>query len=142
METNPPTILPITDNLRAVVRNADDNPRAVIIHLQAREKEEPVAFRIITAASIISHFWELPQLQGGNWLMFAEDVLPDGYRIMIDRTFLHHPLIIGLELDTALDPISSVLRIETWDGSDGAPSLIYVERGEQEAEQAAAPNGP
>jgi len=75
-------------------------------------------------------------LQGGNWLMFAEDVLPDEYRIMIDRTFLDHPLIIGLELDTASDPISSVVRIETWDGTGGAPSLIYVEREEQEAQQA------
>ena len=138
MDTDPPTIIPITDNLRAVVRNADDNPRAVIIHFQAREKEEPVAFRIITTASIISHFWELPQLQGGNWLMLAEDVLPDGYRIMIDRTFLDHPLIIGLELDTSSDPISNVVRIETWDGTDGAPSLIYVERDEQDAEQGVA----
>lgn len=128
MELTPPTILPITDNLRAVVRNADDNPRAVIIHLQARETEEPVAFRIITAASIISHFWELPQLRGGNWLVLAEDVLPDGYRIMIDRQFLDHPLIIGLELDTDSNPISSVVRIETWNGTDGAPSVIYVER--------------
>jgi len=138
METGPPTILPITDNLRAVVRNADDNPRAVIIHLQAREVEEPVAFRIITAANVISHFWELPQLRGGNWLVLAEDVLSDGYRIMIDRTFLDHPLIIGLEMDTNSDPISSVVRIETWDGTDGAPSVIYVEREEQEAEQSMA----
>lgn len=133
MERTPPTVLPISDNLRAVVRNADDNPQAVIIHIQARDKEEPVGFRVRTDAGIISHFWELPQLQGGNWLTFAEDVLPDGYRMLIDRTFLDHPLIIGLEFDHVSDPASSVLAIETWDGTDGAPSVIYIEQSEKEA---------
>jgi len=31
MESTPSRILPISDSLRAVVRNADDNPQAVII---------------------------------------------------------------------------------------------------------------
>jgi hypothetical protein len=140
MESTLPTILPISDNLRAVVRNADDNPQAVIIHIQARDAEEPIGFRIRTNARIVSHFWELPQLRGGNWLTFAEDVLPDGYRILIDRTFLDHPLIIGLEFEHVLDPASSVLGIETWDGTDGAPSVIYVEQNE-DAEQVSGGKG-
>jgi hypothetical protein len=110
-----------------VISNADDNPRAVIIQIQAREKTEPVAFRITTAASILSHFWELRQLHGGNWLTLAEDVLSDGYRIWIDRTFLDQPLIVGLELDTDADPTSCVVEIRSWDGTDGAPCVVYIE---------------
>jgi hypothetical protein len=92
-------------------------------------------FRIRTRSRIVSHFWELPQLQGGNWLTCAEDVLPDEYRILIDRSFLDHPLIIGLEFDCVSDPTAHVLEIETWDGTDGSPSVIYIEQNE-EAEQA------
>ena len=117
----------MTDNLRAVIRRADDNDRAVIISIQAREQAEPVGIRIFTTESIISHFWELPQLRGGNWLNVAEDVLPDGYRVSIDQTFLNHPLIIGLEFDSATDPIKNIRKIEAWDGSGGAPSVIYLE---------------
>jgi hypothetical protein len=135
MESTPSRILPISDNLRAVVRNADDNPHAVVIYIQARDTEEPVGFRIRTDARIISHFWELPQLHGGNWLSFAEDILPDGYRILIDQAFLDQPLIIGLEFDLVSDPAASVLEIETWDGTGGSPSVIYIEQNE-DAEQA------
>jgi hypothetical protein len=135
MESTPSRIIPISDNLRAVVRNADDNPHAVIIFIQARDTEEPVGFRIRTRSRIVSHFWELPQLQGGNWLTCAEDVLPEEYRILIDRSFLDHPLIIGLEFDCVSDPAAHVLEIETWDGTDGSPSVIYIEQNE-EAEQA------
>ena len=140
MESTPSRILPISDNLRAVVRNADDNPQAVIIYIQARDTEEPVGFRIKTGSKIVSHFWELPQLYGGNWLTFAEDVLPDGYRILIDRSFLDHPLIIGLEFDHVSDPVASVLEIETWDGTDGSPAVIYIEQNE-DAEQVSSGNG-
>lgn len=128
MESTSSRILPISDNLRAVVRNADDNPQAVVIFIQARDKEEPVGFRIRTDAEVVSHFWELPQLHGGNWLTLAEDVLADGYRILIDRAFLDHPLIIGLEFDLVSDPAARVLEIKKWDGADGSPSVIYIEQ--------------
>lgn len=134
MESTPSRILPISDNLRAVVRIADDNPQAVIIFIRARDTEEPVGFRIRTGSRIVSHFWELPQLHGGNWLTLAEDVLPDGYRILIDRSFLDSPLIIGLEFERVSDPAAHVLAIETWDGTAGSPSVIYVEQNE-DAEQ-------
>ena len=128
MESFPATILPISDNLRAVVHKADDHHHAVIIHIEARLTEESVAFRIKTNTRVVSHFWELPQLQGGNWLTCAEDVLPDGYRIMIDRTFLDQPLIVGLEFEDVSEPISSVLAVERWDGADGLPRVIYIDR--------------
>jgi len=133
METPSSAILPITDNLRAVVHNADDNPRAVIIHIQARDREEPVAFQIRTTAPVLSHFWELPQLRGGNVLTLAEDVLSDGYRISIDRTFLDQPFIVGLELDTRSSAVSCIVGIESWDGAEGAPDIIYVESDDNDA---------
>lgn len=140
MRNAPTRILPISDNLRAVVRNADDNPQSVIIFIQARDREEPVAFRIRTGSRIVSHFWELPQLRGDNWLTFAENVLPDGYRILIDRSFLEHPLIIGLEFECVSDPAANVLEIETWDGTGGSPAVIYIKQNE-DAEQISDDNG-
>ena len=122
-----PIIFPISDNLRALIRKADDNPRAVIIHLQAKNLEEPASFQVTTAAAISSNFWELPQLEGGNWLMLTEEILPGRYRIRIDRSFLDHSFIIGLEFDAPDDPISSVLKIEPWDGTGGNPVLTYIE---------------
>jgi hypothetical protein len=131
MRNSTPIILPITDNLRAVVRNAQDNPRAVVIHIQARDMEESVGFHVKTGARIVSYFWELPQLRGGNWLTQAEDVLPDGYRLWVDRTFLEYPLVIGLEFETESDPTLNILRVEMWDGTDGDPRLLYLEQLEQ-----------
>lgn len=135
MKSSSPIILPITDNLRAVVRNAQDNPRAVVIHIQARDTEESVGFIIKTSATIVSHFWELPQLRGGNWLTQAEDILHDGYRLWVDRTFLEYPLVIGLEFETDSNPALNVLRVEMWDGTDGDPRLFYLEQLEQVADK-------
>jgi hypothetical protein len=135
MKSSSPIILPITDNLRAVVRNAQDNPRAVVIHIQARDTEESVGFIIKTNARIVSHFWELPQLRGGNWLTQAEDILPDGYRLWVDRTFLEYPLVIGLEFETDSDTTLNVLKVEMWDGTDGDPSVIYLQQLERDTEQ-------
>jgi hypothetical protein len=127
MDSRAPIILPISDNLRAVVHRADDNTRAAVLHIQAKDREEPVAFRISTTSPIISHFWELPQLRGGNWLTVAEEVTPDGYRLWVNQSFLNHPLVIGLEFQTDSDPAMCVSDVCLWDGEDGSPSIIYLE---------------
>jgi len=108
------------------VHRADDNRRAVVLHIQAKDREEPVAFRVSTTCPIISHFWELPQLRGGNWLTVAEDVTPDGYRLWVNQSFLDHPLVIGLEFQTDCNPAVCVTGVSLWDGEGGSPSLITL----------------
>jgi len=43
-----------------------------------------------------------------------------------------------LELDVVSDPIAQILMVETWEGSGGIPSVIYVEHNKNKTEQDAA----
>ena len=127
MSATPPTIFPMTDNLRAAVWRSDDNPRAAIIYFQAREQEEKVSFSVKTSARILSHFWELPQLQEGTWLTLAEFLQETEYNIFIDVSFLDSPFILGIELDTESDPINQIIETAVWDRADAQPVIAYVE---------------
>lgn len=123
-----PRILPMTDNLRVAMWRADDNPKAVVFYFQARERQEPVSFRITTSASILSSFWELPSLQGGYWLNQVESQDSHHYAIALDEhTFLDQPFIVGLELDTADDPQDCNTGTAVWDKAGGSPQIVYVE---------------
>jgi len=123
-----PRILPMTDNLRAAMWRADDNPKAVVIYFQAREREEPVSFRLATSAPILSSFWKMPSLHGGHWLTHSESRGIHHYAIALaDQQFLDQPFIIGLELDTDGDPQDHVTAAETWDKTDAESQIIYME---------------
>jgi len=123
-----PRILPMTGNLRAALWCAVNNPKAVGIYFQAREQAEPVSFRIVTSAPIISSFWEMPSLNGGHWLTLSESKDTHHYAIALDdHRFLDQPFIVGLELDTEGDPRDHVIGAEIWDKSEGEPQLVYIE---------------
>lgn len=123
-----PRIFPMTDNLRAAMWRADDNPRAVVIYFQAREQEEPVSFRLTTSAPILSSFWEMPSLRGGHWLTQHESRGIHQYAIALaDHKFLDQPFILGLELDINGNPQDHVTAAETWDKKDAEPQIIYME---------------
>ena len=61
-----PRILLINDNLRVAMWAAADNPCAVLLYFQAREREEAISFRVETSAAILSSFWRMPTLRGGH----------------------------------------------------------------------------
>jgi hypothetical protein len=123
----PPKIIPITDNLRAAIWNAEDNTRAALIYFQARQSAENICFQITTSATIVSHFWKLPQLQGGHWLNTAEYVSVNHYGVSIDQAFSEHPFIVGLELEVVDDPAGHITNATIWDKAHGVPQIIYVE---------------
>jgi hypothetical protein len=123
-----PRVLPMTDNLRAVMWRADDNPKAVIIQFQAREREEPVSFFVTTTAPILSSFWKMPSLHGGHWLTHLESRRTHHYAIALgDQKFLHQPFIVGLELDTDSDPRDSITGAEIWSQTDAELQIVYIE---------------
>lgn len=123
-----PRILTITDNLRAAMWRADDNPKAVVIYFQAREREEPISFRVITTAPILSSFWKMPSLRGSHWLTLTESRGTHDYAVALaDHMFLDEAFIIGLELDTDSDPQDHVTAAEIWNKADSEPQIIYVE---------------
>ena len=123
-----PRIFPMTDNLRAAMWRADDNPKAVVIHFQAREREECVSFRVTTSALILSSFWEMPSLRGPHWLTLAESRGTHDYAIAVsDHTFLDEAFIIGLELDTDSDPQDFVTATEVWNKVGAEPQTIYLD---------------
>jgi hypothetical protein len=123
-----PRIFPLTDNLRAAMWRADDNPKAVIIYFQAREQEESVSFRLATSAPVLSSFWEMRSLHGGHWLTHSESRGTHHYAIALaEHKFLDQPFIVGLELDTDGDPQDHVIAAETWDKTDAEPQIIYME---------------
>ncbi len=127
MNTTPPTVIPMTDNLRAVIWPSDDNSRAVIIHFQARQHAEKIAFRVRTTARILSHFWELPQLKEGTWLMLGESSQDYEYRVCIDQTFLDSPFIVGMEIESESEPVDCVAEVSVHEDLDVTASLIYIE---------------
>jgi hypothetical protein len=117
----------MTDNLRAVIWPSDDNSRAVIIHFQARQHAEKIAFRVRTTARILSHFWELPQLKEGTWLMLGESSQDYEYRVCIDQTFLDSPFIVGMEIESESEPVDCVAEVSVHEDLDVTASLIYIE---------------
>ena len=123
-----PRIFPMTDNLRAAMWRAEDNPKAVVIYFQAREREEPVSFRVTTSAPILSSFWEMPSLRGGHWLTHSESRGTHHYAIALaDHTFLDKSFIVGLELDMDGDPRDYVTGTETWNKTDAESQIAYIE---------------
>ena len=126
----------MTENLRAALWRADDNPQSVIINFQARAQEEAVSFRVTTSAPIISLFWEMPSLRGPHWLSLAESRGANHYAIAItDHKFLDEPFILGLELDTDRDPRDEIIETAIWDKSDGEPQIAYIEFSKRNPEQ-------
>jgi hypothetical protein len=119
----------MTDNLRAVVWNADDQPDAVVIQFQAREIEEPVSFKVITSVPIVDSMWQMPGLIGEHWLSLLESKGQTHYAISIDKIFLDHHFIIGLRLKSEGNPKIQILSIEIWDKLGGDGGLVYMEFG-------------
>ena len=118
----------MTDNLRAAMWRANDNPKAAILYFQAREQKESIAFRITTSAPILSSFWEAPFLRGGHWLNQVESRSVYHYAIALDEhKFLDQPFIVGLEIEADGDPQDSVVGATVWDKTDGEPQIIYIE---------------
>ena len=117
----------MTENVRAVVQNAADNPKAAMLEFQAREREEEISFRITTSAPILSSHWWLPQLKGEQWLSQAESRGQNHYAISLDRKFLDRPFIVGLELDVEDDPKNCIVAAEIWDRSGSDPDLIFID---------------
>ena len=121
------TVIPMTDNLRAVVRRADDNPKAVIIFFQAREHEEAASFRVTTSAPIVSSMWRMPGLKGGQWLSLTESEGANHYAISVDRKFLDKPFIVGLEIESEGNPVHQVAETQIWSETNGRAQVVYIE---------------
>ncbi len=113
---------------------AVDNPKAVLISFQAREVPEPISFEINTSVPIISSSWWLPALHGGQWMNLVESRGSHHYAIAlgdavahVDHKFLDEPFIVGLELETDIEPRRGIAGAKVWAPKAADAQIVYIE---------------
>ncbi len=118
-----------SQNLNVSTYIASDNPNAALLVFETLFWAEPIAFKIITSAKVVSTSWNMPSLKGLHQISISEMTYANAYALMINNHNIRpkHPFVIGLNFEPDGDPRSHIQKIDKWDGIGGNSSMRFIQ---------------